>query len=196
MKPVNNTQSRFKNSPVAVTILQRVTFVSYTVARCKIWNVARLYGLRVASHHRRKIVGRRSWSVDTDFEAFDRFPSIDPSTDWSILARSGRLTNDRLELLDIGEMQLLLLVWIGNQGNVSDWIFLVKIIFVLREMIRNEIYLFYNNLEFVGQVLYFRSSSRMNCVNRRYSYMDINNQSAESIFVKRSFKRSKRLFYY
>lgn len=49
MKPVNNTQSRFKNSPVAVTILQRVTFVSYTVARCKIWNVARLYGLRVAS---------------------------------------------------------------------------------------------------------------------------------------------------
>lgn len=120
MKPVNNTQSRFKNSPVAVTILQRVTFVSYTVARCKIWNVARLYGLRVTSHHRRKIVGRRSWSVDTDFEAFDRFPSIDPSTDWSILARSGRLTNDRLELLDIGEMQLLLLVWIGNQGNVSD----------------------------------------------------------------------------
>lgn len=49
MKPVNNTQSRFKNSPVAVTILQRVTFVSYTVARCKIWNVARLYGLRVTS---------------------------------------------------------------------------------------------------------------------------------------------------
>lgn len=81
-KPINNAQGRFKNSPVAVTILQRGTFVSCRVARCKIWNVARV--VWVKGGRRRKIVGRRSWSVDTDLEFFDRFPSIDPSTHGSI----------------------------------------------------------------------------------------------------------------
>lgn len=102
-KPINNAQGRFKNSPVAVTILQRGTFVSLHVV--KFGMLPGLYGLRVAVEEKSLAVVRGRW-IPISNPLIDFHPSIPRHMDRLILARNACLTNDRLELLDIGEMQL------------------------------------------------------------------------------------------